>query len=249
MTMKLEELKEWYDKRLRERYPTFKEGAMSLPGIAYVLEVLGEVRPKWVLELGSGFSTLVLRTWQKQLADSGSEYVPELVTADHEPTFLAFTRKCLAELGLGRNELHVLDKAFRERTGGMGLYHAIIIDQGPTLDTRVADLSWCLPALAPGGMLLFDDWRPKFAGKVKRALEPRGFVVREASAVRRFPTDKAIGVATIAAQPPLLAKAAPPEAPKPAPAPNPAKKVTAKKAAPKKKAAAKKAPPRRRKKR
>src|SRR5690606_35995500 len=91
---------------------------------------------------------------------------------DHNPEWIAF----VAERVVGKSgivfpqstTLGVIDRSERSA------YDVIIVDHGPQLETRAADVPWLVSQLAPGGVMLFDDWRPKHEGRIRRALAAVG---------------------------------------------------------------------------
>jgi predicted O-methyltransferase YrrM len=188
----LEGLKFWYDQRAKAFVGGgFVEMAMSLPGAAFVLETLAAIDSQVrIADLGAGFSTVFLGTW----LCNWSEYGGELWTMDHNPQWLAFMRVIAVDLGLPLER--VLEREKFLALAPREAFDVIVVDQGPELQTRADDLPWTVTLLAPGGVLLFDDWRPKHEGRVRRALAGLGdWEISSAEHTRRSPRDKAIGVA------------------------------------------------------
>jgi hypothetical protein len=77
-----------------------------------------------------------------------------------------------------------------------GPFEAIIIDQNPSLETRAEDTPRLSTTLSETGVMLFDDWRPKHEGRIRRAFQKAkgDWIIGDGGdGVRRFPKDKTIG--------------------------------------------------------
>jgi predicted O-methyltransferase YrrM len=76
-------------------------------------------------------------------------------------------------------------------------YDVIIVDHGPQLQTRADDVPWLVSQLAPEGIMLFDDWRPKHEGRIRRALAAVGgnWEIGMGPDTKRTLRDKGIGYA------------------------------------------------------
>jgi hypothetical protein len=198
-TEKLEGLKYWYDQRARAFVGEgFVEMAMTVPGAAFVLEVIEDMEKRAasngrrlrVAELGTGFSTVFVGSWMI----NDSEYCGELWSMDHNLDWLAFMRVIGVDLGLVQDRFLPREKFIEQAP--KGTFDVAIVDHGPQLQTRADDMPWVAELMNDQGVMLFDDWRPKHEGRIRRALGSLGgWAVSTAEHTRRYPKDKAIGVA------------------------------------------------------
>lgn len=180
------DLREVWDRALEKQYPEFDDHAMSVPALAWIVTLLNQCDDgQHVLELGTGFSTMVLRAWEHDYRHSG--YV---VSADHWPEWMEFVQGELNR-GLIWPDSYLLIDEMKEYHAGQ--YDFIVVDHGPELVTRIADSRWCASLLRPGGCLIFDDWRPRFASHISQALAPLGFDFKSIDEAKRGPNDKALG--------------------------------------------------------
>lgn len=227
-------------KYLQRRGQAVDDLAITVPGglfLCMVVALLNQRRdadrgPVHVLELGAGFSTLVLGRQARCALDS----------RDHDEAWIKFMSEFVTLQALGRRleddqvsapevclhpgfpeilthkhaqvtslkKLICADPLLMTRQSDLGhrpafrpgdIYQAIIFDQGPDLDGRAKSIAWAHRLLRPEGVLLFDDWRPKHAGRIQRALSS---ITRSTGRwhigcceeTRRTPRDKAIGWAT-----------------------------------------------------
>lgn len=197
----VEELKCWYNEKLQKQFTNPNDLTVSIPGARFVVEQLEEANPGMILEMGSGFTTLVFRAWKKHKAQpqrtetvkKTKKKTVQVWTAEHNPEWLAFTRQLLSERQLSTSYLNLLDDRFRAKKRPK--FDFIFVDHGPELITRIADSRWLASLLTANGRLVFDDWRPRFAHRITAALEPLGFTFYVAEHTRRSPRDKAIAVA------------------------------------------------------
>lgn len=157
-----------------------------------------------VLDMGLGFSTVVIGEWMAAQPDA---WTMEYVGVDHDQDWLSFIAELVAHhnFGTGPHMASHVGCSFWERpphdhtepdSWGKSGFDVILVDhgdgKGTDLDTRAADTPWLSTMLEPDGIMLFDDWRPKHEGRIRRAL-PEGWTFGAAEWTRRFPRDKAIG--------------------------------------------------------
>jgi hypothetical protein len=107
-----------------------------------------------VLELGSGFSSTVLRLWQQQAPP-----VTDVWTVDDEARWLATTRIELAGLGLPVDNLWDFAVLLAADPGAFapGCFGLVFVDLDGT-GTRVRHAEQFVKWTAPGGLLVLDDW-------------------------------------------------------------------------------------------
>ena len=182
-------LRGWYDGRAQ----TFVgeaawEGdrAISVPGARFILSKLDELQPETIADVGSGYSSLFLRRWTAGRSAT-------CCSVDHDEGWLGFVQGLAGELGLCTERFVTMER-FRDMARP-GSFDVLVVDHGPELQTRLDDIAWLVTLLRPGGCLLFDDWRPRFARRATARLAELGFVTEAAEQTRRWPRDKAVGVA------------------------------------------------------
>ena len=89
--------------------------------IEFLERLIVQMKPKRVLDLGSGFTSYFFR-----------QYPIEVWSVDHDPKWLEITRDFLKHHGVDDERLVLLDEFQFE-----GMYDIIIIDTGPTEMDRV----------------------------------------------------------------------------------------------------------------
>ena len=106
--------------------------------------------PPRVLDLGSGLTTIVLH----HLLRVGA--ITELLSSDTSRQWLAKTQEELTRDGLNGGRLLLQNEL--ERLPDLGSrFDLIVLDLGTTMD-RVRRLPQITTWLAPGGLILLDDW-------------------------------------------------------------------------------------------
>src|SRR4026207_1373950 len=83
--------------------------ALDVPASVWLWNVCQRAGAERVLELGSGFSTTVLRHW-KQHATHDRRTPPVVITLDHEAKWLATTRAELLHEGLSDDGMMLFDE-------------------------------------------------------------------------------------------------------------------------------------------
>jgi predicted O-methyltransferase YrrM len=153
------------------------ENAMAPEGAAWLATYILRYKPRRVLELGSGFSTLALGY---ACAESGSK----LITADHDDGWREDVRAVLdlsvetdraAGIGTCRVDEWSSIDALRSRQDITASIDLALVDHGPTMQTRLDDLRWIAGLLRKGGAMALDDCRTrhtydKKAGAVLRTI-------------------------------------------------------------------------------
>jgi len=123
--------------------------ALSLESCALLHAMCHVMQPRQVLDLGSGFSSYVLRTYQAE-----SNEAVKVRSIDDSPEWLERTRDYLLEKGLSADDLSTLDDL---DPSDVGAYDLVTYDMG-SMETRRRWLSTVLSYPRPGrGMMIIDD--------------------------------------------------------------------------------------------
>lgn len=104
--------------------------------------------PRRVVDLGSGFTSFVLRCWAHQQPDG-----PEVWSVDDSSEWLEKTRGYLVEKGCSTDHLYTWSD-FRERAPYD--FDIVVHDLG-TMDVRARTLSEVIELARPGGLIVLDD--------------------------------------------------------------------------------------------
>jgi predicted O-methyltransferase YrrM len=154
------------------------EHAISLPLAAFLLTACEALHPHAVLDLGSGFSSYVLRRYA---ADSTPNV--RAVSVDDDRAWLEKTAAFLETAELPRDELvHWSDFG-----GAEGLFDLVFYDLG-TWSLRLEALSVALQAGAPGALVVLDDLHVRaYRDAVEHELEGAGLAAYDLS---RFTGDE-----------------------------------------------------------
>lgn len=140
--------------------------AISLELATFMLGICRALRPRRVLDLGSGFSSYVLRLYAQQ-SDTGVR----VVSVDDSDEWLPKTRGFVERYGLSTSNM-VPWRAFLE--DGEKDFDLILHDLGG-LPLRGRVLPEVLGLARPGGVLLFDDANhPVYRSLVRDALSADG---------------------------------------------------------------------------
>jgi len=122
--------------------------AASLELSVFTLVLCRLLRPARLLDLGSGFSSVVLRLYQREASHS-----PEVWSVDTSAAWLGMTRKVLEWLELPTDRL----ATWREfAANGHAAFDFILHDLGSIL-TRCNTLRRVVSLAAPGAVLVIDD--------------------------------------------------------------------------------------------
>lgn len=119
---------------------------MSVEVAALACSLCSVLRARFVLDLGSGFSSCALRTETESIID----------TVDHDPEWLAATRRFLSARNLDVERLHL----WSDFSDGDRSYDFILHDLGG-MERRAKALDLLWSWLAPGGVILLDDMHKK----------------------------------------------------------------------------------------
>lgn len=139
---------------------------ITVTAAEYLVDFLQERRPKVVLEMGTGFSTLVLR---QAAARTGTV----VFSAEHDPVWLGFVRGLVSTRpALDQGHFYTIEQVKRRVQTRGSRFDAVFVDHGPTWEARLDDISWCRGALAPSGILILDDWYPSGTRAYRKYTRP-----------------------------------------------------------------------------
>ena len=125
------------------------QSAMGYESGKYLEKMLPEWGPATVLDLGSGFSSVVLRRYAARMKPT-----PQVVTVDQFDVFLRLTQRDCAELQLPDGSWHLLHE-FKHTPAGFEL---VVLDLAGVMP-RVRLFPQVDEWLVPGGRLVLDDWQ------------------------------------------------------------------------------------------
>ena len=139
--------------------------------LCVLLDVLLRQRaPRRVVDLGSGYTSFVVRTWAAEEAAAGRE-APEVWSVDDHAGWLEKTRAWLGEQGLSDEHLLTWEEF---RASNPGDFDLVLHDMG-SMETRARTLDAVLDLAAPGGLVILDDvHKPDFRRFAIERLEARG---------------------------------------------------------------------------
>lgn len=124
---------------------------ITVTGAAWLSRYIEVERPKTLLEMGTGFSTLVLR---EAAARSGTT----VFSAEHDPTWLGFVRGLVSTRPrLDQRHFCTVEQIKNRLARRERRFDAVFVDHGPTWKARLQDLGWCQSVLAPGGLVILDE--------------------------------------------------------------------------------------------
>lgn len=122
--------------------------AASLELSSLLLAVCRLLKPRRAVDLGSGFTSYVLR---RHAREAGGDI--EVLSVDDSPEWLSRTGDYLAEHGLERTGLLVWEDF---EASGDSAFDLTVLDVRP-IKRRVEQLPRLVGGLRPGGMILVDD--------------------------------------------------------------------------------------------
>ncbi len=142
--------------------------ALALPLAVFLGVLCEQLRPRRILDLGSGFSSYVFRApATAQPADAA----PLVWSVDQSRAWLDKTRAFLAQHQADRPHLGTWD----ELTATTPAPFDLVLQDFATLDTRRRMLDRVVDLCRPGGLIVIDDMHvPGYRHATLRALDRRG---------------------------------------------------------------------------
>jgi len=122
--------------------------AVSLELSVFVMALCRHLRPRRLVDLGSGFSSVLLRLYEREATPT-----PEVWSVDTSAAWLGMTRRILEWQGLRSDRLATWAEFTAQRPSGFDL---VVHDLGSVL-TRRQTLRRVLGFTAPGGVVVIDD--------------------------------------------------------------------------------------------
>jgi len=136
--------------------------AISVESGIWLQKKLDELKPKRIVDFGSGFSSLLFHAWAQ-------ENEARAVTVDLSPVWLEVVKIELAAAGLSVRDCYLID----ELPGDM-MFDFALVDLGATRD-RLDRIESIFVWLAPGATLVLDDWHmDHYREPMKALLSDRG---------------------------------------------------------------------------
>lgn len=140
--------------------------AISLELATFLAAICEFCRPEAILDLGSGFSSYVFRSYQKHTEPKSTVY-----SIDDSPAWLAKTRRFLEQRELDVRNLLPYDSFAAHAQQRFDLIFQDMSD----LATRRQMLDLVVSACKPGGMIVMDDMHvPRHRRATLRDLDRRG---------------------------------------------------------------------------
>lgn len=129
------------------------DAAVSLECSALLLHLCRERSPRGILDLGSGFSSWVVRTHAKERRQEGGE-APTIWSVDDDPVWLGHTRELLAARNLDTDRLGSWEDVRNDAPPGSV---DLILADYSSPPVRCALLPELVPHVDRGAWLILDD--------------------------------------------------------------------------------------------
>jgi predicted O-methyltransferase YrrM len=137
--------------------------AISLELALFLRALLLNRRPERILDLGSGFSSLVFRRYARDVCPRATVW-----TVDHDPGWLARTREFLHSHDVSLEEMTTWESL------SAGSFDLVFHDLGD-MQVRAATLDRVISLTRPGGVLVLDDLQfMEYRAAVCRAIQRHG---------------------------------------------------------------------------
>lgn len=138
-----------------------EDQAISLELAIFILVLCNSLKPKNIVDLGSGFSSFVLRFYAQN-----ATYKPIVWSVDDNPLWLEKTKAFLSKHGVSNENLGGWDFFARQNNTKFDL----ILNDFSNLEVRESRFKDICGLLAPRGIILFDDMHYSYFSKfVRRA--------------------------------------------------------------------------------
>jgi len=159
-----DELRPVYDRYVNE--VSSWEWAVSWPTVRLIDALCDEVRPRRILDLGSGLSTYVECAWARR---TGLDV--EVVSVDDSADWLGRTRDFLAGEQLRARLLDASELPTLE-----GASFDLAFDDIGRSEDRARVVDEVVRLMNPGGLVIFDDMNVRgYRGEVRRLLDTHGW--------------------------------------------------------------------------
>jgi predicted O-methyltransferase YrrM len=163
--------------------------ALTAEAAAWLAAYIRRTSPRSLLELGSGFSTMALGY---ACAMAGGV---RFLSADHDGRWLSDVKAISLSRAMEDGKrgdivaqepewwhvdaLRVAPKQL-DAFGLKGAFDLVLVDHGPTMETRLDDLPWISSLLAEGGVMVLDDCRDitRYERRARAILVPMGWEIQ-----------------------------------------------------------------------
>jgi predicted O-methyltransferase YrrM len=166
-----DQLQALYERYTREVSPSHM--AASLEAACFLAVLCVAMKPKRIVDLGSGFSSAVFRHYENR---TGVQ--TEVHSVDDSPEWLERTRSFLLSNALPSDNMATWESFVKQSPGSFDL---MLYDLG-NMETREREIQSALKLLAPGGIAVIDDVHnanyEKTAKRAIKALNMRWLSVR-----------------------------------------------------------------------
>jgi predicted O-methyltransferase YrrM len=163
------EAAEWVEPMLEDylsRYNRRRDTAIAIEGALALVRACAEKMPRRILDLGSGFSSVIFREWARRQSAR-----IEVVSTDDNPGWLAVTQLELAERGFDPRSC--IAQASFEVWPERGRFDLLFVDWSG-VESRAERLDDILEWATSGALVVFDDYHfDVFAAKLREACEER----------------------------------------------------------------------------
>lgn len=141
--------------------------ALSLETSALVWVLCDEMRPKTVVDMGSGFSSFVVREWAKE-----QDYAVEVWSTDDDLFWVEQSRKFCEQQGVSTENF-----SFWSDFPTSNKFDFILYDLG-RMPARNANLTASLDMINPGGVVVIDDCHKfNYSKHVSSSVADRGMTL------------------------------------------------------------------------
>jgi predicted O-methyltransferase YrrM len=173
----VEDLRSYYDEYILNF--SSNDMAISLELAVFLMTLCYLIKPKRILDLGSGFSSFVFRRYQSRTYPRA-----EIWTIDDNPYWLEQTRIFLSSYDLLDDNLAIWNAFIQEEQGDFDL---ILHDLG-SMEIREETLTKVITLSRPNGLIVLDDFhKTKYRASVTQKLKHFEF---EFYSLRSYTIDK-----------------------------------------------------------